>query len=161
MPETKSFAETVLKKTTVSEDREWRRAFTLERQETAQAFNLRIWFRNGRQAQALHWSHYLGDEYRDDGGEWESLTLLFGDRVVRIRGEHFKRLLDGLDDGKLRILQEQDGNEVKAIRAHNLDKRLASDKETIIAEIEVLPPFETLAAALEGGDNAGNAESVA
>jgi hypothetical protein len=161
MPE-KSFAEAVLKKAAVSETREWRKAFTLEREGGAQCFNLRVWFVDGRESQALHWSHYRGDAYRDDGGEWEALTLLFSDRIVRIKGEHFGRMLDGLDDGKLKMLQQQDSDEIKLIRAHNLDKRLPSDKEMIIAEIHIDPPFETLVAEVKGDEtHAGNAESVA
>src|ERR1700680_4894704 len=93
----KSFAESILQGAEgagVEED-DPRKGYTKEWQPAAQAFSLRLWFKDGRRCEGLPWGLYFGAGWHDGAsGKPERLTLTFGTRAVTVEGYNLKRLIE-------------------------------------------------------------------
>jgi hypothetical protein len=115
---------------------------TKEHQTNAQAFALSVVFKDGRRKQTFPWSMYGGHEWTDDG-DMESLTALFGERGLIVRGYRLGELDREMSLGKRAGLQQHTSKQVDAM--------LQDDgTEPIIAEIEVFPSFQEMVIALKG-----------
>jgi hypothetical protein len=150
----KSFAEALLKKgtevTDASED-DPQKGFTKEWQPAAQAFSLRLWFKDGRHSQGLPWALYSGDEWHDDAaGRPELLTLAFGTRVVVVQGYNLRRLVEQIDQGHLKSIREHDSKEVALIRSEQPSDPV--EIKPAIVGITVEPPFEELVSVIRKGE---------
>ena len=150
----KSFAESILKQAAPPPDGEaddTKKGFTKEWQPAAQAFNLRLWFKDGRHSQGLPWTLYSGDEWHDDtAGRPEILTLTFGTRVVTVQGYNLKRLVQQIDEGHLKSIQEHDSKEVALIRSEKPTD--PTEIKAAIVNINVEPPFEDMVNAIRKGE---------
>jgi hypothetical protein len=152
---------------------DWRRAFTVERDGSAQPFCLSVRSQNGRGAIGIAMSLYLRHWWLDDGGRMEKLILLFSNGAIYLEGQHLQRGVDALEEGKLKRIQEQSSNEVSLIKGRNADVRKAEDKEPFVSRIVVMPSLqhalendETLAEITnlvkeEYGNHSGNDQSAA
>jgi hypothetical protein len=152
-PEKKaSFAESLLKKGTEPETgTEDPKEVTKEWQPTAQAFILRLWYKDGHHCESLPWTLFSGDAWRGgDDDKPESLKLIFGTRVVTIHGYNLKRLVEKIDDGRLKSIPEHDSREVALIRSQRPGD--PAEIRPAIVRIEVDPPFEEFARAIREGD---------
>src|SRR5580704_6132261 len=112
MPETKqkSFAESMLARTARNvvaerEGAEEEHTVTRERQGNSEAFSLEVKFKDGRRKQTFPWALYAGHEWTDEDG-MECLTVLFGIRVLIIRGYNFEPLNRDLTMGKLTSIRQ-------------------------------------------------------
>jgi hypothetical protein len=141
MPEPKSrFLENILEPKGADEGK----AFTSERQLTAQAFNLHVEKRDGRYSEGFAWSHYAGYRWTDDG-EQEKLVVLFGERAVEIEGHNLKPLVDQIREGQLNGIKE-------LITAHAELKKANADTEPVITSVKIYPNFEELLKEIKGED---------
>ncbi len=153
-PEKKpSFAESLLKGSQVTDSGEDdpQKGYTKEWQPSAQAFSLRLWFKDGHHCESLPWTLYSGDEWHSGvSDKAERLSLLFGTRVVMVEGYNLRRLVDQIDQGHLKSIREHDSKEVALIRAEKPTDPL--EIKPAIVRIEVEPPFEEFAKAMQEGD---------
>lgn len=133
MSEIKSFARSLLQDS--AEPEETRDAFVKERQSASQAFNLRLRFKDGRKARGFPWSLYSDDEWQDNG-KAEQLTLNFSKWKVSVDGEQLWRLIEKLDEGQLKAIQEHDSREAELLRAENADLK-REHKKAIVYRIHV------------------------
>jgi hypothetical protein len=153
-PEKKpSFAESLLKgpQVTDSGEDDPQKGYTKEWQPAAQAFSLRVWFKDGHHCESLPWTLYSGDEWNgSDSDKAEHLSLLFGTRVVTVEGYNLRRLVEQIDQGHLKSIREHDSKEVALIR----DEKPADPVEIkpAIVRITVEPPFEEFARSMNEGD---------
>ena len=122
----------------------WRRAFLVERDGAAQPFCVSVRPADGREADGFPISMYRRHKWLDRAGRMERLVLLFMEGAIYVEGEHLQRGLDALEEGKLKRIQVQDGNEIAAIKGRNADTRKAEDKEPIVSRAFVSPSFEAL-----------------
>ena len=81
------------------------KAFTKERQHTAQAFTLHVEWRDGRRTEGFAWAHYLGYRWADEG-EAEKLILIFGERAIEVEGHNLAPLVDEIREGRLSSIKE-------------------------------------------------------
>lgn len=132
------------------EQTQWRRAFLFEREGAAQAFSISVREADGRGVDGFAMALYVRHKWLDRGGRLEKLVLLFSNGAIYVEGQHLQRGLDALEEGKLKRIQVQDGNEIAAIRSRNADVRKAEDKEPIVSRVIVSPGFERL---LEDDEN--------
>src|SRR5579863_3521177 len=143
----KSFAESLLSKATPGADAaedEAQKGFTKEWQYAAQAFSLRLWFKDGHHCEGLPWTLYSGDDWHGGAsGKPERLSLMFGTRVVTVEGYNLKRLVDQIDQGHLKSIREHDSKEVALIRAEKPTE--PTEIKAAIVRIEVEPSFEEFA----------------
>jgi hypothetical protein len=150
----KSFAESILKQTAPTESGDAddaKKGFTKEWQPAAQAFSLRLWFKDGRHSQGLPWHLYSGDEWHDDAADRpELLTLTFGTRVVLVQGYNLKRLVEQIDEGHLKSIREHDSKEVALIRSEKPTD--PTEIKAAIVGINVEPPFEDMVIAIRKGE---------
>jgi len=151
----KSFAESLLKnkdaQVTDSGEDDPQKGFTKEWQPAAQAFSLRLWFKDGHHCEALPWTLYSGDDWHGGAaGKPERLTLTFGTRVVMVEGYNLKRLVDQIDQGHLKSIREHDSKEVALIRAEKPSD--PAEIKAAIVRVEVEPPFEEFAKAMKEGE---------
>ena len=123
-----------------------------ERSLGAEATNLRIWYKTGRQAPGLPWSSYVTDEW-DDGDDAEKLTLVFASRYVIIFGHHLLSLVRQIDEGRLKSITEVDGLRAQQMMAENASIREESKKTAVVTRVEVGPAIETLVTALKGEED--------
>jgi hypothetical protein len=68
----KSFAESLLSKgteTKAAAEDDPQKGFTKEWQYAAQAFSLRLWFKDGHHCEGLPWTLYSGDDWHGGAGE--------------------------------------------------------------------------------------------
>jgi hypothetical protein len=152
MPETKqkSFAETLLKNTARGiPDEDTEKLAIKERQHAAQAFGLRVKFKDGRHTQGFAWSHFAGYEWRDDG-EHETITLLFGPRALTIEGFNLSVLIRSIDEGQLKGIKELNSAQVETMRHSN------PDDEPIIVRVVSDPPFKDIVKEIRGEDEHDN-----
>ena len=151
----KSFAESLLKKDTQvtdSGDNDPQKGFTKEWQPGTQAFNLRLWWKDGRKCDGIPWLLYSGDGWRDGvSGAPECFTVAFGERVVTVEGYNLKRLVEQLDEGHLKSIREHDSKEVALIRNEKPGDPM--QVQAAIVRIAVDPPFEDFAKAIQKGEN--------
>ena len=115
---------------------------TKEHQTNAQAFALSVVFKDGRRKQTYPWSMYGGHEWTDDG-DMESLTAMFGERGLIVRGYRLGELDREMSMGKRAGLRQHTSKQVEAMLQEG-------GNEPIIAEIEVFPSFQEMVAVLKG-----------
>jgi len=144
MPEARSkFVERILD--TKPEDG---KAFTSERQLTAQAFNLHVERRDGRHSEGFAWSHYVGYQWTDDGAH-ETLVLLFGTRAIEIEGHNLGVLVAEIREGQLNGIKE-------LTSAQATLKQANAEKEPIISGIKMYPDFAEILRDIKGEDDDKN-----
>jgi hypothetical protein len=129
---------------------EWRQAFLMEREGAAQSFSVSVRLKDGRDADGFPTSLYVRHKWIDQGSKTERLVWLFSNGGIYVEGQHLRRGLDALEEGKLKRIQEQDSSEVALIESHNADIRKPEDKEPIISRVVVSPGFESV---LESDEN--------
>jgi len=151
----KSFAESLLQKETQvtdSGDDDPNKGFKKEWQPAAQAFTLRLWFKDGHHCEGLPWTLYSGDDWHGGAADKpERLTLTFGTRVVLVEGYNLKRLVEQIDEGHLKAIYQHDSKEVALIRSEK-----PSDPQEVkaaILRIAIEPPFEEFAKAIREGES--------
>lgn len=153
-PEKKpSFAESLLKGSQVTDSGEEdpQKGYTKEWQPAAQAFSLRLWFKDGHHCESLSWTLYSSDEWRGSNSDKpECLKILFGTRVVTVEGYNLKRLVEQIDQGHLKSIREHDSKEVALIRSEKPADPV--EIKPAIVRIEIDPPFEEFARAMKEGD---------
>jgi hypothetical protein len=115
---------------------------TKEHQTNAQAFALSVVFKDGRTKQTFPWAMYAGHEWTDDG-DMESLTALFGERGLIVRGYRLNELDRDMSMGKRAGLRQHTSKQVEAMLQED-------GNEPIIAEIEVFPSLQEMVALLKG-----------
>jgi len=123
---------------------EWRQAFLMEREGAAQSFSVSLRLKDGRDADGFPISLYMRHKWIDRNSKTESLVWIFSNGGIYIEGQHLKRGLDALEEGKLKRIQEQDSNEIALIQNHNADVRKPEDKEPIVSRVVVSPSFESV-----------------
>lgn len=121
---------------------DWRKAFTVERDGSAQPFCISVRLQNGRGAVGIAMSLYLRHWWLDDGGRTEKLILLFSGGAIYLEGRHLQRGVDALEEGKLKRIQEQSKNEISLIKGRNADLRKPEDKEPFVARVVVMPSLQ-------------------
>jgi hypothetical protein len=150
----KSFAESLLSKSTETKDTgedDAQKGFTKEWQHAAQAFSLRLWFKDGHHCEALPWTLYSGDDWHGSATDKpERLTLTFGTRVVTVEGYNLRRLVEQIDEGRLKSIHQHDSKEVALIRNEKPEDPL--EIRAAILRINVEPPFEEFARAMKDGE---------
>jgi hypothetical protein len=149
MPEAKqkSFAEEVFRKTGRGvPDDDTEKAATKERQHAAQAFGLRVKFKDGRHTQGFAWSHFAGYEWADEG-EQERLTLLFGPRALTLEGFNLSVLIRSIDEGQLKGIKELSHAQAELLRIEN------PENEPIIVRVVSDPPFKDIVKEIKGEDD--------
>jgi hypothetical protein len=129
---------------------EWRRAFIVEREGAAQSFCLSVRSRDGRDMEGFAMSLYIRHKWIDRGAKLERLMLVFSAGGIYVEGQHLQRGLDALEEGKLKCIQAQDGNEIAMIKSHNADMRRQQEKEPIVSRVVVSPRFDDV---LDSEDN--------
>ena len=123
---------------------EWRPAFVMEREGSAQAFCISVRSADGREAEGFAMSLYVRHKWLDRNARQERLVLIFSIGAIGIEGEHLQRGLDALEEGKLKRIQAQDSNEIALIRGHNADNRHPEKKEPIVSRVVVSPCLDAL-----------------
>lgn len=147
----KSFAESLLRDGGEAGADDAKKGYTKEWQPAAQAFSLRLWFKDGHHCESLPWTLYSGDDWHGGAGEKpERLTLTFGTRVVCVHGFNLKRLVEQIDEGHLKSIREHDAKEVGLLLSEK--PRDPAELKPAIVRIEVEPPFEEFAKAIKEGD---------
>jgi hypothetical protein len=153
---TKSFAESLLREQgrgVPPAPDEAREGATRERQHTAQALMLRLVFKDGRRAPGLPWAHFGGYEWTGgEGGRPERIEMIFGGRCVEIEGFCLFPVVEQIDEGQLKAIQEHNAQEVELLRGENADL-VAGKKRPIITRIAVDPPMRELMSAIRGEDH--------
>jgi|HubBroStandDraft_4_1064222.scaffolds.fasta_scaffold877054_1 hypothetical protein len=152
----KSFAESLLKNTARGlPDDDTEKAAIKERQHAAQAFGLRVKFKDGRHTQGFAWSHYAGYEWADEGDQ-EKLTLLFGARALTIEGFNLSVLIRSIDEGQLKGIKELNHAQAEVMRIEN------SENEPIIIRVVSDPPFQEIVKEIKGEeeDEVGHARKL-
>jgi len=144
MPETKSRTlQRILDKSASAEDA---KAFTSERQHSAQAFNLHVERRDGRHAEGFAWSHYVGYSWTDEGQQ-ERLIVLFGARAVEIEGHNLEVLVTEIRDGQLNSIHELASGQTLLLEQGN------PDNQPIIANVKLFPDFQEIMREVKGEDD--------
>jgi hypothetical protein len=142
MPETKSrFVERILDAKGADDSK----AFTSERQLTAQAFNLHVERRDGRHSEGFPWSHYSGYQWTDDGSH-ETLIVLFGTRAIEIEGHNLGVLVGEIREGQLNGIKEM-------TTAQATLKQANAEKEPIINSVKSYPDFAEILRDIKGEDD--------
>jgi hypothetical protein len=118
------------------------KAFTAERQLTAQAFNLHVERRDGRHSEGFAWSHYTGYRWTDEN-DHEKLVVLFGTRAVEIEGHNLGALVHEIREGQLNGVKE-------LVTAEAALKQANADTEAVISSIKTYPDFEELLKEIKG-----------
>lgn len=153
MPEAKqkSFAESVMARAgrAAADDREEQAAesiSTRERQGNSEAFSLQVKFKDGRRKQSFPWALYGGHEWTDEDG-MECLTVLFGLRVLILRGYHFESLDRDLSLGKLTSIRQHNSHQVQLLKHEN------AENIAVIVEIEAYPNYRQIVAEMKGDEH--------
>ena len=114
-----------------------------------QAFSLRADFRDGRRKRGISWSHYSDYEWLDLG-DHETLEVLFGEKILMVKGHNLMVLCRLIDDGKLKSFEEELSSRVKQLREH------PPENEALVTSIEIYPDFEELKQQIRGEENVQN-----
>ena len=139
MPEPKSrFIEKILDPKAADDSK----AFTSERQHTAQAFNFHVERRDGRHSEGFGWSHYVGYRWTDEGDR-ERLVVLFGTRAVEIEGYNLGALVNEIREGQLNGVREL-ASSAATLRQAN------GDTDPVIVGVRIYPNFEEILKELKG-----------
>ena len=157
----RNFAETVMARTARStaeerEDTDPTDSTTRERQGNSDAFSLEVKFKDGRRKQTFPWALYAGHEWSDEDG-MECLTVLFGMRVLIIRGYNFEPLNRDLTMGKLTSIRKHNSHQVKLLTNQN------TENIPVIVEIEAYPNYRQIVAEMKGDNerDTGKAGKIA
>lgn len=148
MPESK-----FLKKIIGDDDEQ--RAFTSERQHTAQAFTLHIEWKDGRRTEGFAWAHYLGYRWTDNS-ETEKLVLIFGERAIEIEGHNLGVLVDDIREGKLNSIKELPSSRQMLQKANPTG-------EPVISAIRSFPDLDEILTEIKGeghGNKGGHAGRI-
>jgi len=129
---------------------QWRQAFIMEREGSAQSFSVSLRLKDGRDADGFPTSLYVRHKWIDRDARTERLVWIFSSGGIYVEGQHLRRGLDALEEGKLKRIQEQDSNEIALIQSHNADIRKPEDKEPIVSRVVISPSFENV---LEDDEN--------
>jgi hypothetical protein len=125
-------------------DMPWRKGIGKDNAGGLPACCLSLRKRDGRHQSGPPMNLLTWHEWMDNAGPTERLFLFFSVGAVYVEGLHLKFHVESvLQEGKLKWIQEHDRAEVEAIRAHNLDKRNAEEKEPIVLRILISPDLET------------------
>lgn len=124
------------------------RAGSTRERATVQPFSLSVRSKDGRTAQGLAWMHFDGYDYQDEGRS-EHLVLIFGNRVVDVQGWHLWRLVEQIDEGQLKAIQEHNSREVDLLRTENAGS-VRGHQRPVIVSISVTPPFAETAHEIRG-----------
>jgi hypothetical protein len=124
------------------------KAFTSERQLTAQAFNLHVERRDGRRCEGFAWSHYNGYQWTDEGDK-ERLVVMFGERAIEIEGHNLSVLVGEIREGQLNSIRELS-------TAQATLKQANAEKEPIITGIKSYPDFADVLRDIKGEDDDKN-----
>lgn len=128
------------------------KAFTSERQHTAQAFTLHVEWKDGRKTEGFAWAHYLGYRWTDNG-ETEKLVLVFGERAIEIEGHNLGLLVDDIREGKLNSIKELSSSKQMLLKANPTG-------EPVISAIRSFPDLDEILMDIKGekhGNKAGHA----
>lgn len=120
------------------------KAFTRERQHTAQAFTLHLEWKDGRQSEDFCWTHFVRARWVDFG-DTEKLILIFSDGAVEIQGHNLKPLENDVRECKLNGVSEMSSQQVML-------KRAVSPEEPIISAIKAYPDVEEMLKEIKGED---------
>jgi hypothetical protein len=117
---------------------------TRERQTNAQAFSLRLFFKDRRRRRTLPWSMFADHAWTDDG-DIETIVAFFGERVCVVRGYRLDALDREISLGKRASIHEHTKAQVESMLG-------AEGDEPIIVSIEVFPEIPLLLASVKGED---------
>jgi hypothetical protein len=131
-------------------EHEWRSAFIIEREGSAQSQCVSVRPRDGREADGFVMSLCVRHKWIDRSAKLERLVLIFSHGGIYVEGQHLQRGLDALEEGKLKRIQEQNSNEIALIKSYNADVRKPEDKEPLVSRVVLSPSFESL---LESEEN--------
>ena len=118
-------------------------SFTKERQHTAQAFNLHVERRDGRQAEGFVWSHYVGYQWTDEGNR-ERLIVVFGARAIEIEGHNLGILTSQIREGQLNGIRELVSRQATLLEHDN------PDDQPVIMSVRSYPDFEEILKEIKG-----------
>jgi hypothetical protein len=135
----KSFTKAVLEAREADDAQDEPRSGAVHERPTEQAFALSLRSKDGRFVQGFPWFRFDGFDFHNDGRE-EQLDMVFGERVVEIRGFYLSRLVDRMAEGQLKIVQQHDVKEIEDLRRENADLPRGQHKPMILS-IDVTPPL--------------------
>jgi hypothetical protein len=113
-----------------------------------QAFCLRADFKDGRKRRATAWSHFSDYEWSDEGDR-ETLTIIFGMRIVTIEGHRLNVFVRAIDEGKLKTFEELISAEALALQQN-------PDEEPIVMSVDIYPTFKNLIEEIKGEEKGGH-----
>jgi hypothetical protein len=122
----------------------------MEREGAAQSHCVSVRSRDGREVDGFAMSLYVRHKWIDRSSKLERLVLVFSNGGIYVEGQHLQRGLDAVEEGKLKRIQEQSGNEIALIKNRNAGVRKLEDKEPIVSRVVLSPSFESL---LESDEN--------
>jgi len=122
------------------------RAFTSERQHTAQAFNLHVEWLDGRRAEGFAWAHYSGYRWLDNS-DTEKLILLFGPRALEIEGHNLGVLVIEIREGQLNSIRELPTVQQKLLGQSN------EENQPIISAVRAYPEFDEILKEIKGEED--------
>lgn len=131
------------------------KAFTKERQHTAQAFTLQIEWKDGRRAEGFAWGHYSGYRWADNGDQ-ERLALFFGECAIEVEGHNLGVLVEQIREGRLLSIREMPSSK-QMLLSHS-----GEAEEPVISVIRSFPDVEEMLREMkeEGDDKAGHARRI-
>jgi hypothetical protein len=130
----------------ILEPREDEKAFTKERQHTAQAFTLHVEWKDGRHTEGFAWAHYTGYRWIDEGSGNERLILIFGPRALEIEGRNLAPLIGEIREGKLNLVREMNSSRQMLLGNAN------PGDEPIISAIRSYPDVDKILKEIKGED---------
>jgi hypothetical protein len=122
------------------------KAFTSERQHTAQAFTLHVEWKDGRHTEGFAWAHYSGYRWLDIG-DCEKLLLIFGPRALEIEGHNLGVLVTEIRDGQLNSIREMPTVQQKLLGQSN------EENQPIISAVRAYPDIEDILKQIKGDDD--------
>ena len=125
------------------------KAYTSERQHTAQAFTLHVEWKDGRHTEGFAWAHYSGYRWLDIG-ECEKLLLIFGPRALEIEGHNLGVLVTEIRDGQLNSIREIPTAQQKLLGQSN------EENQPIISAVRAYPDIEEILKQIKGDSDDQN-----
>lgn len=144
MPEASHVHKLLNRIPTEEPETEWRRAFLVEREGSAQSFSVSVRRKDGREVGGFPIHFYARHDWIDRNSKTQRIIWIFSNGGIYVEGQHLERGLDALEEGKLKRIQEQDSNEIALIQSRNADIRKAEDKEPIVLRVVISPSIETV-----------------
>jgi len=145
MPEPQSrFLKQIIRPTQGVDDEP--KAFTSERQHTAQAFTLHVEWKDGRHTEGFAWAHYSGYQWLDIG-DHEKLLLIFGPRALEIEGHNLGVLVTEIRDGQLNSIREMPTVQQKLLGQSN------EGNQPIISAVRAYPDIDEILKQIKGDDD--------